>query len=109
MVKVFKLLLVDRPEESVYSISLRIVISDPTDDPDDPENTIVLTSVSLSDIINQIKETEHGGKGIISDIEEITQNIKDILQTINNLKDRLNDNQEKIEEHENKNDEQDEL
>jgi methyl-accepting chemotaxis protein len=62
------------------------------------DNTKLLTSGSLNDIINQIKETVEDIKEIISDIREKTQNIKDIVQTIKDLKDRLYNDVEKKEE-----------
>jgi uncharacterized protein (UPF0335 family) len=42
-----------------------------TDDPSDPDNTKVLTSGSLTDIISKIKETVDEIKEIKSDIKEI--------------------------------------
>jgi hypothetical protein len=83
-------------------------ISGTTDDPYDPNNANVLTSDSLTGIINQIKEIIHQVKEILIDIKEIAQNIKDILQTRKDLKDRSNNNEEKIEEQDNMNEQQDE-
>jgi hypothetical protein len=48
------------------------VISGTTDNPYHPDNPKVLTSGSLTDIINTIKETVNDVKEIIDDIKEIT-------------------------------------
>jgi DNA repair ATPase RecN len=84
------------------------VISGATDDPYDLDNTKVLTSSSLTDIINTIKEIVNDVKEIIDDIKEITQNIKEMVRTIKDLKDRLDNDESKIEEQKTKNAEQDE-
>jgi peptidoglycan hydrolase CwlO-like protein len=65
------------------------VISDTTYDQYHRDDTNVLASGSLTDIINKIKDSVDDINEIISDIKEITQNIEDILQTIKDLKDRL--------------------
>jgi uncharacterized protein YoxC len=62
----------------------------------DHDNTKVLKSGTLTDIIDQIKEKVDGVNEIIRDIKDITQNIKGIFQTIKNLKDSLDDKEKKI-------------
>jgi uncharacterized protein (UPF0335 family) len=54
--------------------------------PYDPDNSNVLISASLTDIINKIKEKGDEEKEIINDIKDITQNIKDITQNLKVLK-----------------------
>jgi hypothetical protein len=49
------------------------VISGTTNDPYDPDNSKVLTSSSLKDIVKDIKK-------IIEDVKEFTENVKDILE-----------------------------
>jgi hypothetical protein len=83
------------------------VISGTTDDPYKTDDTKVLTSGSLTDFFNEIKETVNDLKEMISDIKEIRQNIKDILQTTKDLKDRLDDDE--LDEQKEKNEEQDEI
>jgi uncharacterized protein YoxC len=84
----------------VYSFLDGILITDTTDDPYNLDDTKVLTSRSITDPINQTKETTNKGKEIMRDIKEITQSIKDILQAIRNLKDRMDNDEKKIEEQE---------
>jgi hypothetical protein len=81
------------------------VISGTTDDPYDSANTKVLTSGSLTDVINQIKNTVDKVKEIIKGIKEKTQNNQCIVPNIKDLKDILDDEESKIEEQEYKNNE----
>ncbi len=95
MVKISQQVCVHQPVESLYSFSRSHSKYRCNWNMYDPDNTKVLTSSSLPDIINQIKEIVDKIKEIMNDIKEITKNIKDRLQTKKDPKGRLDDNEGK--------------